>query len=132
MYKTAEYCKTVEMVGHTCANLDATNELIAEIDKRKDEYTRNTGEQVDDAVLVRVLWEGLDEKTMDEADAQGIDNTDTTYTMLCKFLENIAQHTLVRSNLRRTFGKKGFGGAAPMELGLIGDGKGVGGGGVEM
>ena len=53
--------------------------MIIELDLKAGEYMRKTGERSGDDLLARVLWEAMDEKSMDEAEQKGIDTTDASH-----------------------------------------------------
>ena len=101
-----------------CRNISETKAYIVKIDFKKQEYHEKTGKNIDDETLVRVLWEGMDEKSKDDAEAHDLDSLDTDYKTLCKFVERRAQRKLVRQNIKKSGGKKHDGGD-PMQIGLV-------------
>ena len=69
------------------------------------------GKKPDPLLLARTLWEAIDEKTSDEAEAQGLDTDDeNTYNKVKEFISKKARNNPVRTNLRRSVG-------SPMEFG---------------
>ena len=106
------------LAGYKCKSLDQSKEFIRVIDGTAEEYEKNIGKRPPDESLVRVLWEVMDEKTLDMAEAEGIDKMDTTYIKLCKFVKNKAQKKLVRGNLKKS--RLTFAGPSHMDIGLVG------------
>lgn len=104
-----------------CRNLEETEAFVLMLDRKAEEYLSEVGEAPGEESLIRVFWEGRDDKTMDDADHAGIDHAEAAYQQVCNFIRVNAQTKRVRSNVR-----KSHAGARPMDIGNAGGGEGGG------
>ena len=97
-------------------SLDETRQLITNIDTKAEDYLTKIGVRPDDKLLVRVLWEAMDEQSSVDAEKEKLDTLDTPYAAIKKFILKKTQRKLVRNNLRQS--------SSAMDVGHVGDGDG--------
>ena len=83
-------------------SLDETRTLIRNLDTKAENYVSKIGSRPDDRLMVRVLWEAMDEQSSIDAGKEGLRTIDAAYTEIKKFILKKTQRKLVRNNLRQS------------------------------